>query len=39
MAHPQIFARYIVENNLRLLGIMLQALNAEIQEWKCSVFE
>jgi hypothetical protein len=39
MAHPQIFARYIVDSNLILLRIMFQALNAELQEKKCIVQE
>jgi hypothetical protein len=39
VAHPKIFARYIMDSNLRLLGIMFQALHAELQEWKCLVLE
>jgi hypothetical protein len=39
MANPKIFAKYIMDNNLVLLGIMFQDLNAELQQWKCLVLE
>jgi hypothetical protein len=30
---------HTMDSNLRLLGILFQVLNAEIQEWKCLVVE
>jgi hypothetical protein len=39
MAYPKIFATYIMDSNLVLLGIMSQDLNTELQEWKCLALE